>query len=53
MTKEVEGSIMDVVKIVNDIFGYLFYIIHIALFYSSLKICFAKERKGSIKLFFA
>ena len=52
MTKEVEGSIMEVVKIVNDIFGYLFYIIHIALFYSSLKICFAKERKGSIKLFF-
>lgn len=43
---------MEIVKIANEIFGYLFYIVYIVLFYASLKICFSKGGKGSARLFF-
>lgn len=42
---------MEAIKIVNDLFGYLFYICFFALFYFSLERCFLQEN-GKVKLFF-
>ncbi len=43
---------MDILKTVNELFGYLFYIFYIILFYISLKRCFYRDGYGKVRLFF-
>ena len=43
---------MEILRYVNELFGHLFYICYIILFYISLKRCFLKEGYSRVKLFF-
>jgi len=43
---------MEILRNVNDIAGYLFYVCYCILFYASLKKCFLKEGYSKVKLFF-
>ncbi len=43
---------MGVLKSVNELFEYLFYILYIILFYISLKRCFYRDGYGKVRLFF-
>lgn len=43
---------MEILKYLNEISAYLFYILYIILFYFSLKKCFLREGYSKVKLFF-
>ncbi len=43
---------MEILRSVNGLFGYLFYVFYIILFYLSLKRCFLRDGYSKVRLFF-